>query len=86
MEFRNVSVRLRIQKNKDDGEYRVAVFIDGKYQEGPTYYAMNKEDAEESIEWMGREFENGTYVDACGAVRCENPKVEKTISRVEWRA
>lgn len=48
-------VTLRIQKNYD-GEYRVAVFINGKFQEGPTYYTDDLDDAQGTMRLMGEAY------------------------------
>lgn len=50
------NVKLQVQRSVS-GEYRVAYYEDGKFKEGPTYYASDLKDAVDSRQAMAKEAE-----------------------------
>lgn len=54
------TVKFRIVKN-DLGEYVVKVYINGKYQESPTYYTNDLEDAKNTLLAMKKEYMEKGY-------------------------
>lgn len=47
-------IKLQLQRSVD-GEWRVAYYQDGKFLDGPTYYADSLEDAKGTRDAMARE-------------------------------
>lgn len=64
---------LRIEKYC--GEYRVAVYLNGTFSEGPTYYACDKDDAFSSMVYMEQELTDKGY----------DVTTSKKIMKKDWR-
>ena len=53
-----MKVDLKLKRLPETDEWRVSVFIDGKYSEEKSYYTDDKQDAIDTMEFMKKEFES----------------------------
>lgn len=53
---------MKIDKNRETGEYVAKVYINGKYSEDKTYYTNDLQDAVDTAKHMKSEFEKMGYI------------------------
>lgn len=74
--MRKANIDLRMQRDEFTDEYRVAVLIDGRFQEGPTYYTDDFEDCKGTRNMLRSSYEgHGHTVDT-----------KDTVHRIDFEA